>query len=205
MNKYDNDFYSKKAKQLGFRARSYFKLEEIDNRFKLIKNGQSILDLGASPGSWLQYCLNKTQGHCSLMGVDLKPIAPFSTSSQQARTKITLLQEDVFSIKNYPKDIDIILSDMAPNTTGVHSVDAALSAQLVEEVLKISTKYLKKGGSVLVKYLQGEDQSRIIKLYKTYFSKVKVVKPKSSRSFSTEVFLLGQLAKNDNLGSSASF
>ena len=183
---YTDDFYTKKAISLGIRARSYFKLEEIDKKFNCIKKGQTILDLGCSPGSWLEYCDKKTNGVVKLYGVDLQELSPFE------KTKVNFIKKSIFDLKtkDIPCQLDVIISDMAPKTTGISNIDSSASARLVESALSLTFAHLKPGGVFIAKYLQGEDFQNLLKKIKKQFKRCKTFKPQSSRSFSTELFFI---------------
>lgn len=183
---YINDFYAKKARSRHLRARSYFKLEEIDNKFSCINKRQVILDLGSAPGSWLQYCSQKTRGQARLYGVDLKSIIPLP------ETNITLIQKSVFELvpEDIAEPVDVLLSDMSPKTTGIHEVDTAASGDLVECALSLALSHLKPEGIFVAKHLQGENTPKLFKQIQQHFNQTKTFKPKSSRSFSSEFFFI---------------
>ena len=189
---YVNDFYTKKAHAKGIRARSYFKLEEIDKKFNFTSKVRSILDLGSAPGSWLQYCSQKTGGRTRLYGVDIIPIADLNLSN------ITLIQKSVFDLlpEDLPEPVDVILSDMAPKTTGISEVDSTASENLVEKALSLASIHLRDKGIFIAKHLQGNGTSNLLIKMRKRFEKAKIFKPKSSRSFSTEIFFIALSKKN---------
>ena len=186
LKSYTDDHYAKRARTQGFRARSFFKLEEIDQKFNCIKKNQLIVDLGAAPGSWLQYCSCKTKGTAKLYGVDLQEIKPFPESS------VKLIQKSAFDLKkeDLPVKVDVLMSDMAPKTTGIHDVDSAVSAELVECALSIAVSNLSKNGIFIAKYLQGSDFSSLKAKICSDFKRYNIFKPKSSRSHSSEIFFI---------------
>ncbi len=188
---YTNDFYTKKASDMGLRARSYFKLEEIDKKFNCIKKGQTIVDLGCAPGSWIEYCSKKTNGKANLYGVDLQAVTPFKS------IKFNFIKKSAFDLKpeDLPEKIDVFLSDMAPKTTGIKNVDSNASAELVEYALSLASSYLKPGGIFIAKYLQGENFQDLNEKIKKKFNQCKTFKPKASRSFSKELFFIAFLKK----------
>lgn len=183
---YTDDYYAEEARKLGLRARSYFKLEEIDEKFRLIKKGKRILDLGAAPGSWSQYCLKKTSGDIYLYSIDLTPIDAFREG------EATRLQGSVYELEAFdlPKSFHLVLSDMAPSTTGSKSTDSAQSFELAREAGKIAARTLEPGGYVVAKYLQGSEFQELQDFYKSHFSNLKLFKPKSSRKSSSEIFFI---------------
>jgi 23S rRNA (uridine2552-2'-O)-methyltransferase len=187
------DKYFKKAKAEGYRARSAFKLEEIQSRYHIIKSGSMVLDLGAAPGSFLQY-IGKTVGQNGIaIGIDLKPIKSF------ANPNIKTYEADIFDDLVYKKilnetkisQFDLITSDLAPSTSGIKSLDAGRSFMLNEQVLKVAEKFLRKGGSVLMKAFPGADHSQLLSLTKKQFSNIKIFKPQAVRKTSREIYVLG--------------
>ena len=185
------DHYFQKAKKEGFAARAVYKLEEIDQRRKILKPGQNVLDLGAAPGSWLQYAAQKVGSKGRVIGVDLQKIDGGYPDQVEVRVG------DVFTLK--PEDFeegvapfDVILSDMAPKTTGIRNADAARSAELVRKALELSHTLLAPGGVLLAKIFQGGELAEVRKSFSEYFQEVTLEKPKASRSESVEVFLLGR-------------
>ena len=184
------DHYARRAKQDGFAARSAYKLEEIDRRKGLLKAGQRVLDLGCAPGSWLQYAAARVGENGMVIGIDVQPVAV--ALPPQARA----LEGDVFGpvtdmLPHGGRGFDVILSDMAPKTTGVPSGDAARSAALARRALELARALLRPGGVLLVKVFQGGEYPALRQEFRACFQRVTVEKPKASRSESVEVFLLG--------------
>jgi len=186
------DKYFKKAKEEGYRARSAYKLEEVQRRFHILKHGDHVLDLGAAPGSFMQFISKLVGQKGVVIGIDLKPITPF----KQINTKS--YQGDIFDDLIYKKienetgisEFDVITSDLAPSTTGIKSLDAGRSFQLNEQVLKVAKKYLKKGGNVILKAFPGADHSELIRLAKEHFRQFKIFKPEAVRKSSREVYII---------------
>ena len=187
------DRFFQKAKEKGYRARSVFKLEEIQKRFHLIKSGDYVLDLGAAPGSFMQF-IRKVVGEKGLViGIDLTPIKSFNIPNVKSYVG------DIFDEKIYEKildendlsEFDVITSDLAPATTGIKSMDAGRSFQLNEQVLKVAEKYLKPGGHLVLKAFPGAEQNQLINLMKNSFSKIKPFKPQAIRKSSREVYIIG--------------
>src|SRR3989339_1241189 len=142
-----NDKLSQKAKSLGYRARSVFKLQEIDQKYRILKSGQRVMDLGAAPGSWLQYVAQKIGPAGLGIGLDLQTIDKINTKN--ISTYLADVYDDGFFENNFtPKSFDVILSDMAPNTSGVKFADSALSLDLAKRVLEIGQTYLKAKGQM---------------------------------------------------------
>ena len=184
------DHYFKKAKEKNFVARSVFKLEEIDKKFKIFKKKMHILDLGYYPGSWSQYAspiLGK-QGH--IYGIDLKPQ---NQKLSQSLKNITLAQMDFLHVKPiWNKKLDVILSDMAPNTTGIKSVDQENSLNLIINIFDLLPVHLKKGGHIVIKVFDSPEAQTFLKKKKSLFKQFHRFKPKSTRSTSKEFFVIGK-------------
>lgn len=187
-----NDKYFYKAKKQGFRARSVFKLDEIQERFKIIKPQNIVLDLGAAPGSFLQ-SIGKMIGEKGLaIGVDLKEIEPLKNKN------IHTIQADIFDqdflrqklIDFKINKFDVITADLAPKTTGVKDVDQYRSVELNGAVLEIAQAFLKPGGHLITKIFTGEDFDAFLFKIKKYFQKVSCYKPHATRDRSKEVYLI---------------
>ena len=185
------DHYFQRAKREGFAARSVYKLEELDRRYRLLAPGQRVLDLGCAPGSWLQYAAGRVGPQGRVVGVDLQPVTVALPSHA------TGLVADVFelapgALPAGTVPFDVILSDMAPRTTGVRSADAARSAQLVLRALVLAEALLRPGGCLLVKVFQGGELPALREAFRQMFPRVRLAKPKASRSESVEIYLLGE-------------
>ena len=193
-NCYQNNFFSKKAREQKLRARSYFKLEEIDKKYNLIQKEDFILDLGAAPGSWSQYCLHKTKNKLNLLAIDLQTIEPLANLSFHQMNAFHLEPKIIknFFLQNSSdqNQFSIILSDMAAKTTGNKFSDSMNSRELATEVLKISDSWLVKKGWLVVKFFEGEEKEELYHLCKSKFSFFKIFVPKSTRTNSREVFLI---------------
>lgn len=198
MNYNPRDHYFKKAKENNFAARSVFKLEEIDQKFKILKPAQKILDLGASPGSWSQYCSQKVGEEGRILGVDLKPVTAKLKNATFIQADLRDLNlEDVFKKHGFFPPFDLVISDMAPNTTGIRSTDQARSFDLCELAFQISQRFLKKNGAFVCKLFHSDEFSTLRDLIKTDFERFEAVKPDSTRKISKEIFLVGLRKKND--------
>lgn len=192
------DHYFKKAKQNNFAARSVFKLEEIDQKFKILKNKQTVLDLGASPGSWSQYCSKKIGPEGRILGVDLKPVTvklPNAVFIQADLRDLNL--SSLFVEQGFHPPFDLVISDMAPNTTGIRMTDQARSFELCELAFAISQKFLKKEGHFICKLFHSDDFIKLRDMIKSDFKHFHAVKPDSTRKISKEIFLVG-LNKKSN-------
>jgi 23S rRNA (uridine2552-2'-O)-methyltransferase len=185
------DKYFKRAKKENYAARSVYKLKEMDKRFGIFKRGQTVLDLGAAPGSWTQFAGERVGPQGRVLGVDLQ------ATRHTFADNITFLQADVFS--DSPElleameplaPFDVIISDMAPKTTGIKFADQANSLELCERAFEVALKYLKKGGNFTVKIFEGGEINDYRNMIRPYFGKIKNFKPYSSRSESKEIFIV---------------
>jgi 23S rRNA (uridine2552-2'-O)-methyltransferase len=181
------DHYTRRAKKEQYPARSVYKLQEIQQKHFLIKKGHKILDLGCSPGSWLLYAARLTGEDGLVVGVDLEPV------KIQLPPQVQIITADVFSLEvaSLGKDFNVVLSDMAPATTGHKAVDAARSFNLCEAALSIAQKVLVPGGHFICKIFQGQDFKQFQETVKAAFSELKIFKPQSSRKASKEIYLIG--------------
>ena len=184
------DHFARRAKAEGYEARSVFKLEEIDRKAGLLKPGLSVLDLGASPGSWMSYAARRVGERGLVAGVDIKPL------SRGLRPNERFIERDVNELGGdelaaAAPAFDLVLSDMMPNTIGHKASDHLRSMALAERALELAELWLKPGGHFLVKVFQGAEFESFRAQLRERFSKVKIIKPKSSRSSSREIYLLG--------------
>lgn len=188
-----NDHYAQKARKENFVARSVYKLEEIDKRFGIIKRDDFVLDLGASPGSWMQYASKKTGDNGFVFGIDLKPVEVKLKNAVSIIADINTLDIEQF-LKNQKtnRKMDVVLSDMAPNTTGSRFTDQARSFELSMLALATAKKFLIKGGNFVCKIFDGEDAMAFRNEVKKYFSQVYTFRPKSTQSSSKEFFVVGK-------------
>ncbi len=180
-----------RAKLEGFAARSVYKLEEMDRRYQLLKPGQKVLDLGAHPGSWLQYACQRVGPTGLVVGVDIQEAGvelPAWARYVQADL-LTLLPED---LRAFAPAYDLVLSDVAPRTTGVMHADMAASYELTAKALDLAMALLKPGGSLVAKVYFGPQVEELIKRVKAAFSLGKAHKPEASRAASKEIYLLGR-------------
>ena len=188
INKQKRDIYVRQSKVDGYRARSAYKLIEINEKFKIFQNGMSVVDIGAAPGSWSQY-VSKVIKNGTLISVDLKKMEDIQNSIQIEGDFTDLNTQ--YKIKKYIKDeIDVVLSDMAVNTTGIKNVDAIQTGELCEEAMIFAKDLLTKKGVFISKIFMGSSFNEIVALGKKIFKEVKVFKPKSSRKDSKESFII---------------
>lgn len=186
------DHYFKKAKHEGFAARSVYKLEEIDKKHHLISSGNLVIDFGCSPGSWIQYVSGKVGQNGFVLGVDLEPVN-IALPENVKFLKLDIFKTNVNDLEISRNTVDVILSDMAPKTSGIRSVDSQRSADLNRCVLRFAEELLRPKGTLLLKAFQGVALEELRHDLKKMFAEVRLCKPKSSRSESMEIFLLGKL------------
>ena len=185
-----HDAFFMKARAAGFAARSVYKLDEIDRRARLLRAGDRVLDLGCCPGSWSQYAARVVGPHGRVVGIDRNPL-PRALAGVRAMVGDLYTTPDAELLGDL-NAFDVVLSDMAPDTTGVRSVDQARSASLFEEALTRAERLLAPGGAFVGKLFQGPDFEAIRKRMSGRFSEVKIIKPESSRAQSFEIFLVGK-------------
>ncbi len=186
VNRQKNDQFVKKAKQLGYINRAAFKLEEIEQKYKIIEHSREILELGSSPGGWTQVILN----YNSKTNITCFDLLDMKINNQ----RIAFFKEDFlkYNFTNLKNKFDLVLSDVAPNTTGHQSTDHLRISQLIYEVIDRLEIILKKQGSFIFKIWKGEEEKEIIKMLKKIFDKVEYFKPKSSRQESSEIFIISR-------------
>lgn len=187
------DKYFHQAKEDGYRARSAYKLKEIQNKFKLIKKGNAVVDLGAAPGSFMQVIIELVGNKGHVFGVDLQKIDSFD------RANVHSLQADIYNKdevlaalkeKGFER-VDVVTSDLAPKTSGIKDVDQARSAELTDQAMYLATQILKPGGHFVGKVFEGGDFQWLLRRVKRKFKKVKVFKPNACRDRSFETYIIG--------------
>jgi 23S rRNA (uridine2552-2'-O)-methyltransferase len=197
-----NDPYVKQAQKDGFRARAAYKLKEIDEAEKLIKPGQVIVDLGCTPGSWAQYTRRKLSGKegggitGTIIGLDILPMEPVADVHYiQGDFREDSVLDQLAEILG-ERQADLVLSDMAPNLSGIPSADSARMEHLIEIAIEFSQSHLKPSGALLVKCFKDMGFTQNLERFREEFKVVKQIKPKASRDKSSEIFLLGRGLKN---------
>jgi len=188
VNKQRRDIYVRQSKVDGYRARSAYKLIEIDEKFKIFKGGLSVIDIGAAPGSWSQYALKASKSG-KLISIDIKKMEPIGNSVQiQGDFTEEKTQEE---IKKYINDkVDVVMSDMAVDTTGIKNIDSIQTGELCKEAMFFAKDLIKNNGFFISKIFMGGTFNEIVAEGKKYFKEVKVFKPKSSRKDSKESFII---------------
>ena len=188
VNKQRRDIYVRQSKVDGYRARSAYKLIEIDEKFKIFKGGLSVIDIGAAPGSWSQYALKASKSG-KLISIDLKKMEPIGNSIQiQGDFTEGKTQEEIK--KNINGKVDVVMSDMAVDTTGIKNVDSIQTGELCKEAMFFAKDLMKENGYFISKIFMGGTFNEIISDGKKIFKEVKVFKPKSSRKDSKESFII---------------
>ena len=188
INKQKRDIYVRRSKIEGYRSRAAYKLIEIDEKFKIFKNGNLVIDLGAAPGSWSQY-LSKNIKSGKIVSIDLKKM--------ESIDRVYQIQGDFTDVKNQSKikdlfqsKADVVLSDMAVNTTGIKNIDSIYTGELCMEAMLFAEKILSNNGQFISKIFMGPTFNEIILKAKSIFKVIKVYKPKSSRKSSKESFII---------------
>ncbi len=188
INKQRRDVYVRQSKVDGYRARSAYKLIEIDEKFKIFKGGICVVDIGAAPGSWSQY-VSKVAKNVKIISIDLKEIDKIKNTIQIKGnfTNLEIQKKIKFYLKKKP---DVIMSDMAVNTTGIKNIDAIQTGELCMEAMTFTKNVISEDGFFISKIFMGSTFNEIVALGKKIFKEVKVFKPKSSRKDSKESFII---------------
>ncbi|MDO9218615.1 MAG: RlmE family RNA methyltransferase [Lacisediminimonas sp.] len=210
MHEHINDPYVKLAKREGYRARAAYKLKEMDETLGLVKPGDCVVDLGSTPGAWSQYVRRKLSPSGAaagelkgrIIGLDMLPMEPIEgvVFIQGDFRELEVLEklEQALVTDGKAVVVDLVISDMAPNLSGIESADAARITDLVELAVEFAQKHMKPEGALVVKLFHGSGYDQLVKLFRANFKVVKPMKPKASRSNSSETFLVGRgLKKQD--------
>ncbi len=188
INKQKKDIYIRKSKTEGYRSRAVYKLIEIDEKFKILNNGISVIDLGAAPGSWSQY-ISKKITNSKIVSIDLRQIEKIdNTFHIEGDFTNEKYQSQIRNL--FKSNVDVVLSDMAANTTGNKNLDSIYTGELCKEAMIFSEKILKQNGKFVSKVFMGSIFNEIISEAKSIFNEVKVFKPKSSKKDSREIFII---------------
>ena len=188
VNKQRRDTYVRQSKVDGYRARSAYKLKEIDEKFRIFKGGMSVIDIGAAPGSWSQY-VAKVVKSTKIISVDLKEMEDIQNTLQIKGDFTSIDTQN--QIKDYlKKKPDVVMSDMAVNTTGIKNIDSIQTGELCKEAMVFSKDVISEKGFFISKIFMGSTFNEIVALGKKFFKEVKVFKPKSSRKDSKESFII---------------
>ncbi len=185
------EFYYRKAKAENYRSRATYKLVQANQKYGFIKRNDVVVDLGAAPGGWIQAARKMTGKQGFVLGVDLKPIEPFT--QEYIRTIVADLNDPDIAqqiLSFLPRKADVIISDAAPNITGVWEVDHARQIDLATKALEISLQVLRPSGNFFVKVFEGDLLNDFLQAVKRHFESVKIVKPQASRAKSSEMYIL---------------
>ena len=193
INNQQRDIYVKKSKIEGYRSRAVYKLQEIDSKFKIFKNGISVLDLGAAPGSWSQFAAKKVKNG-KILSIDLKEMDKIENTFQ-IQGDFTENQNQQKIKKYFGGDVDIVLSDMAANTSGNKNLDSIVTGELSIKAMIFAEEILKLDGKLVTKFFMGSSFNEIISEAKKYFREIKVFKPSASRKNSKETFIICKLLR----------
>lgn len=183
------DFYTRKSREEGYYARSVYKLKHINKKYNLIKKGDKVLDLGCSPGGWTQAALEIVGNQGFVVGIDIVPIRKIKAKN------FRFIKSSVEEAK-IEENFDVILSDMAPKTTGIQELDQERSYDLAKTALETAKKHLKEGGNFLCKIFQGKHYQEFLNEVKKNFEFVKTVKPEASKRQSKEMYVVGKCIKS---------
>lgn len=207
MTRQKKDVFARRAANEGLVSRAHFKLEQMDQRFRMLRPGMIVLELGAAPGGWTRYVADRVANKANagrVIAVDFRPItAPSSVTVIEGEAgtpeiDAKIAAELAAATGGEPR-CDLVISDMAPNITGIRAADQAASMHLAELAAESATMYLKRGGHLVVKMFQGEGVDEWLKAQRLYFGKCQLAKPKASRSESREVFAVCQKFKGERV------
>ena len=189
------DRYVKQARELGYRSRAVFKLQEIDHRYGLFRSGMVVVDLGAAPGGWSQYAANQTGNDGRVIAVDMLTIVPLPGVEylQGDFREDSVLRELLDTLGE--SQVDLVISDMAPNISGISTIDQPRALYLAELAMELARDILQPGGDLVVKLFQGQGYDVFVSQARESFNIVRLVKPKASRQRSREIYLLGRIRK----------
>ncbi len=192
ISEHESDEFVRRARESGWRSRAVYKLEEIQQKDRIIRPGMTVVDLGAAPGAWCQYVMHVMKGHGEVLAVDLLPMDPVAgvTCIQGDFCDEETLERIEIELGN--RTVDLVLSDMAPNISGMAAVDQPRSMYLSELALDFARNHLGKGGCLVVKVFQGEGFQEFISALRRSFESVRTRKPAASRSRSREVYAVAR-------------
>ena len=193
------DYYYQKAKAENYRSRATYKLSQAAGKYRFIRKGDVVVDLGAAPGGWIQAARKIVGKRGFVLGVDLKPIAPFPQEYVRTIVADFAEPETLQQVLDFlPRKADVVLSDASPKISGIWEVDNARQIDLAAQALTIALGILRPSGNLFVKVFEGDMLAGFVKTVKKHFEVVKVIKPKASRAKSSEMFLLAMKLKPNN-------
>jgi len=186
------EYYYRKAKEEKYRSRATYKLLQVVKKYRFIKLGDVVVDLGAAPGGWIQACRKIVGDSGFVLGVDLEQIQPFDSSNVRTIVGDVTDPQTIQQIKEFlPHPVDVVVSDVSPNVSGVWELDHARQIDLARYSLQIATSILKPKGNFFAKVFEGDMLNDFVKEVKQHFAFVKLVKPKASRARSAELYVIG--------------
>lgn len=191
IQKHKRDPYFREAKKKGFRSRSAFKLLQITNSYRLLKQGHKVVDLGAAPGGWIQVARNIVGDNGQILGIDVSPIKPFEFENVKTLKLNVNDQSLIDKILEEDGKVDVVVSDLSISMSGIRSLDIAKQIHLTERSFEIASRVLVKHGNFLVKTFESPEAQQFFKKIKNNFKRVKFVKPQASKSESSEIYLIG--------------
>ncbi len=186
------DYYYKKAKREKYRSRASYKLKQINAKYKLIRRGDKVLDLGAAPGGWTQVAREIVNSNGLVVAIDLQKIKKFEHENVITLQGDFTKKETIEKIKGIAQSFDVIISDASPSISGVWDIDHFRSIELCRRVLEIAKEVLKPGGNLLVKVFQGSEINNFVNEVRKNFKYVKITKPKASRKKSAEIYVVAK-------------
>jgi 23S rRNA (uridine2552-2'-O)-methyltransferase len=186
------DYYYRRAKQEKYRSRAAYKLKQLNGKFKIIKKGDTVLDLGAAPGGWMQVLRELVGSKGLVLGVDLNEVKPLESPNTRSIKGDFTTPEAIEQIKNEIKKSDVVVSDASPDISGVWDIDHIRSVELSRGALRLAKDVLKPGGNFLIKVFQGSEVDDFYREVKAAFNYSKRTKPKASRDSSSEIYIVGK-------------
>jgi len=178
------------ARREGYRSRAAYKLIQIDKKYRLLREGYVVLDIGCAPGGWLQVCSERVGEKGFILGVDLKDVKPIAENVATVKRDVAdpSIKDEI--VKRLPKKADVILSDLSPNVSGIWSLDHLKQIDLTLKAISLLPHFLRSGGSAVLKIFEGEAAEDVLKSIKKIFERVSIVKPPASRSKSSELYFV---------------
>ncbi len=192
------DYYHRQAKEMGYRSRAAYKLKQLNNRFHFLRKADRVLDLGAAPGGWLQVSVESTPSESIIVGVDVNDVSPIETYYFETVIGDVKKFDTLDRIKkDYNEKFNVVLSDMAPNVSGIWELDHYKQIHLARIALLYAKDLLRKDGWFVVKTFQGSEHGKFVSEVKNIFKEVNVVKPKASRRKSAEIYLVAHVIRDN--------
>ncbi|MDP8257368.1 MAG: RlmE family RNA methyltransferase [Candidatus Alcyoniella australis] len=199
MGRRRQDHWAKRAKTEHYRARSAYKLMQIDDKYKLLRPQMRVLDLGCAPGSWLQVAAQRVGPQGLVIGLDLNPVEPVAINVVTITADALGDLKEIESIERLPERFDIVLSDMAPNTSGIKDADHYRSMELAQVALDQAWRRGAVGSSLVIKIFQGPDIQQFIKQVKSRYKRVSALRPETTRKVSREIFIIGRERRSETI------